>query len=344
MKKKIICLVSAITLSLILFCMPAFAYSQNFSNYFKLDWMAVGSLPQADYYNEVSGNDIYAYSSDSDTPFGEFSYIHVFFDYVGSQSVKAGDRLVCSIQFTISDFSVIENPNPGSTTGSISVRVDSDPYQNCGVCTLVDYGYDRSSYSNNYTFRVDIDYLVPADFDLLHFSFGVNFNGFKPMTSEVLSATLEKIDNFYLGAANSPEAPNYNNPNQEFGSDFDSTEEDVEDFKDSEQAILDETEKGRNEAVQLFNNLTDTVGEVSNSLLAVTYGLNYFIGSSTLLNSILYISLTLGFVLFIFNAAASIFSSYSSSRDRKQSAKERSIVNRARYQFYKSHTKKGGGS
>lgn len=319
MKKKIICLVSAALLSVFLFCMPALAYTQLFTNYFQLSYISVGSLPSSAYHsivNQEAGQMDVKSADGSD--FGDFSFIHIYMSYFGP-TINAGDRFVGTFYFVVSDYaSNGKNPNSPPATASFQAKINGDSFTPIGTVTLESHSYDTSINSNLYRFRVDFDYYFDTAVERMQCSIGVNFNGFKPKTPHMISAKFLQIENFYLGAANAPEAPNYKNPNQNYGSELGSTNKDVENYKDSEEAILNETEKGRNEAFQLFNTLSDTVGQVSHTLLAVTYGLNYFIGGSTLLNSILYISLTLGFVLFIFNAVPSLSRSRAGSEPRSK--------------------------
>ncbi len=317
MKKKIICLVSSVLLSVFLFCMPTFAYSQLFTNYFNLNYISLGSLPASDYYNIVNqeAGQMDVKTSDG-SDFAEFSYIDIYFSYFGT-TINAGDRFVGSFYFVVSDYaSNGKNPNSPPATSSIQAQINGGSSTVIGKVTLVAHSYDTSINSNLYRFKVDFDCYFKETVERMQCSIRVNFNGFTPQTSHMISAQFLEIYNFYLGAADAPEAPKYSDPYDSYGSDLDSTVDGIDNYTDEEQEILDKTESGRNEALQLFNNLTDTVGQISHTLLAVTYGLNYFIGSSALLHSILYISLALGFVLFIFNAVPSLSHSRSRSEPR----------------------------
>ncbi|MBQ8869366.1 MAG: hypothetical protein IJ027_06600 [Oscillospiraceae bacterium] len=313
--KKIISLIIVAVFSITALCIPSFAYSQNFRNYFKLDYMSIGSLPSSDYYYVIPEdyNDIHVYPKQEDAPFGAFSFVHVYFDYDGSQQIKAGDRLVCSFDFTVADFSTVDNPKHSTAFASIQAKYNGNKFQKVGTCDLIHSGYDYTQGTNIYRFLVNIDFYAPENIETLYFSFGVNFNGFEPVTSHVLSATFNTVENFYLGSADSPEAPKYDSNTETIGK--------TDDLKNQEDKLMQDTEQGRESTLSLFAGLADLITELSVPLMAISALFNYFVGNS-ILNSVLQISLTLGLLAFVFNLGQSLISRSNNQRGQKQNNKK----------------------
>ena len=313
MKKKIICLVSAITFSLILFCIPAFAYNQSYSATFSPDYAYLASVDESEYTSSVDENNrqILVVSFKSDYPLNARGF-DVYFDYVG-QDISSGDRFVGNLNVVFQSGSYTEystvpyslfyaNINGGGWVPFGDVTISK-----MGLVSGVGYAYKIS---------LSFDYIFSSDVTDLKLAIFMSTNGEIASTDELTFTFDQYISNFYLGSSTSPEAPQYSNPSDKYSSNISGTKDDLDDYSDLEQDVIGSTEEGQDEVNSLFDSLSDLVPGLYPSLMAVTEGMNYFIGGSTLLSSILYISLALGLVLFLFNAASSLSHSRSRSEPR----------------------------
>lgn len=91
---------------------------------------------------------------------------------------------------------------------------------------------------------------------------------------------------------------------------------DIDNFSGSEDALLNNTESGRNTTSGLFNNLSYTIRSVSSSLLVIRGMFNYFIGGS-ILSNLLLISITFGMFAFLLNVGISAVGKSRSSKGDK---------------------------
>lgn len=307
--KKIISLIAVAVFSITALCIPSFAYSGKFENYFQLDYLKLNTKDTIlDSGTDHTNLSFYVVGEDA-API-EFDYYHIYFKYYG-QSLQPGERFIATVRIVVNEGSVGSyNKLPSA---SIQAKINSASYRKVGSVSVT---HEYVDYSNIYYLDcfIDItldDYLNKGD---TIFSVGVNHNGEKGITTDFRVTFDQNVSDVYTGSADAPEAPNYNNPQDSIG-------QDTNDLKNQEDKLMQDTEQGRESTLSLFAGLADLITELSIPLMAISALFNYFVGNS-ILNSVLQISLTLGLLAFVFNLGQSLISRSNNQRGQKQNNKK----------------------
>ncbi len=324
--KKIICLISVTFVFLTIFCFSVFAFDAGFSSVLtpKYAFLTGNNLPDYDIEVETGKRQILILSSRGNVPFYATG-IDIYFDYVG-ETIKAGDLLQGDVTLTLNTgtydyisklpyvyFFANINGEGMKEFGNASIAKNS----------LNPYGDSYTiSFSFNHTFEVDI-----STFELALF---VDYQGQSNASEKVTVVFEQNINNFYMGALDSPNAPQYSNPNSTVG-------KETNELKNQEDKLMQDTEQGREETLSLFQNFGNYLAEFAIPLLAIKGLFDYLVGG-TLFEGVLLISLTLGLLSFVFN----IFPSIQARQNREKQAEAQRTKN-AQYNAMMNKLNKGGG-
>lgn len=113
--------------------------------------------------------------------------------------------------------------------------------------------------------------------------------------------------NVYNGPSSDPSAPNYSPPNE--------LKDKTDTLKENEQILNESTEEGRESTINLFNGLATLITEFAIPLQCISAIFNYFVGTS-ILNSVLQISLSIGLLAFVFNIGSSLVSRANNNKNK----------------------------
>lgn len=318
MKKFIVLLISLFS-SFILLCVPSYASGPetvNFNDYFlPFDLILVGNDK---YYNDEGYDPETGVYQASPYPGDTLNYSSSHLRVKLKQSyLKSGTRIMfdMKVDMVFNDYL----PSVDRIWPKLYFKT-VDGWQKVGWTEVISDA-SQGLYTESVIYHVD--YVIPMDVVDPVFTFDWISDPTRLVQFNYVSYSFpEKVSNFYIGDGNDPSFPNYVDPNDYVGNS-------VDDYKQQEEAILGETEEGRDSTISLFSGLGDLVDLVAIPIMAISAAVSYFIDGS-IVNSILLISLALGLLSFVFN----IVPSYQ-AKQRRDAAEER----RQQYQQYK----KGGG-
>lgn len=308
--KKILIFISTAILSVSLLCVSVFAANSNtvpLKDVLSLGYCSIYQLSSEDYdrYTDKENNTIGVVASDGYQGTKEYQAFYVTLYYEGPD-IKPYE----TVQFTLNFSMTGDLPHP-FTFAKVFIRDDTkSQWDFVGQEIVGDVkflGNDGSIYrcgtTISYTNKTKNTIVGGNGAEGLTFVLG--FKSSQPTTFyEQIQFFQPEVLNFYLGDTSSPNYPSYSNPEDEYG-------DAVEDYKGKEEAVLGETEEGK----EIFSNsmtwIFDALNYFIEPLSAIGRAFDFVLTELFWLHYLVRFSLAIGLVAYVLNIGASVFRSIS---------------------------------
>lgn len=350
MKRKVLISFFTVILTVSLFCFSSFAIVDNFTDVVGLSYVNIRGLTVGDdYVRSITSGDDYEQSKAYAVEQGATSIQYFYCGFtiktpsiiedsaiptanLGSANSPfySGYYVHCRLRFKLyCDFRIGSTPNIEHM--SLKVRSDSSlgvwNWSSLPTVGEISYGDFVQDADGNWYTECEAVVSYKNDGETINdysqqFQLCVKGKDAVPFYASVYTYTPYVYD-FYYGDGSEPDAPIYKNYGDTVGSG-------VNDLKNEEDELMENTEQGRNDTISLFLSFGDYLYAFATPLLALKGLIDYFI-TGTLIEGVLLISLTLGLFSFVLNIVPSIFD----RNNRQKSSKNRVKSN-------KSKNNKGG--
>lgn len=296
--KKILIFISTAILSVSLLFITAFAsrYTVPFNDVLQLGYVSVYQLSTDDYerYRDDENLTIGVTASDGYSGSKNYQAFYVTLYYNGPDILPYQ-----TIQFIVNFNMTGDLPEP-FTFSSVFIRDDSkSQWDFVGQERVGDIFINTDS--SVYLCSASVSYTNTTKETIVGgngasgLTFVLGFKSQDPVPFyEQIQVFEPNISDFYLGDLNSPEYPSYTDPSDDYG-------EDIQDYKDKEEAVLGEAEEGK----EIFSNsiswLHDALNQVTRPLLAIGRAFDFIFGELLWLHYLVRFSLAIGLVAFVLN-------------------------------------------